>query len=315
MSEMTRRDLMRAATVAGVGVAVGATPAVLRATNAGPAKQPVLRFAHLTDMHITRERAGAEGYARALRSLDRHDPAFIITGGDHVMDASGQYKKDAVAFYDLYDKVLAENTKLPVYPCIGNHDVYGWTTKEASPDDPDFGKAMALDRLKLEQRYYSFDRAGWHFVILDNIARREPSYYGDLDAEQLEWLKGDLAANRLPAVVVTHIPLLSVTSMFNQGREPKGYGYTLPPTTMHHNVRPLLKLLSEHRVKLCLSGHMHQLDQVEYLGITFCCNGAVSGKWWHGPHLEFSEGYGVVDLYADGKVENRYVTYDWQARA
>jgi hypothetical protein len=27
------------------------------------------------------------------------------------------------------------------------------------------------------------------------------------------------------------------------------------------------------------------------------------------------EGYGIVDLYPDGTVENRYVTYGWQAKA
>jgi predicted MPP superfamily phosphohydrolase len=310
---------MRAAIAAGAGIAIGNVPALARAdahATVPPPRPDVLRFAHLTDMHVTDKDHGDQGYALALRSLDAHQPAFIITGGDHVMDASGQHKQQAVAWYDVYDKVLAANTKLDTFPCIGNHDVYGWTVKEPPANDAEFGKAMALDRLKLKQRYYSFDRGGWHFIILDNIMRREPLYYGDLDAEQFEWLKADLAASRLPKVVVTHIPLLSITSMFDSGKGPKGPGFVYETTdaNMHHNVRPLLKLLAANNVKLALSGHMHQVDQVEYLGITFCCNGAVCGNWWKGPHLEFDEGYGLVDLHPDGTFENRYLTYGWHAK-
>lgn len=317
MSETTRRDLMRAAVAAGVGAAIGGTtPRIARAADipaTTPGKRRVLRVAHLTDMHVTHENDSDKGFALALRSLDQYQPDLILSGGDHVMDASGQGKQQAVAWYDEYERVLAANTKLPVYPCIGNHDVFGWTTKVADPTDPAFGKAMPLDRLKLKSRFYSFDRAGWHFVILDNIMRREPSYYGNLDPEQEEWLRADLAASPLPKVVMTHIPLLSVSAIFDGGRDSDGPKHNLPDSDMHHNVRPLLKLLAAHNVKLCLSGHIHQVDRVEYLGITFCCNGAVCGDWWHGPYLEFPEGYALVDLYADGTFDNRYVTYGWKA--
>ena len=26
-------------------------------------------------------------------------------------------------------------------------------------------------------------------------------------------------------------------------------------------------------IKLCISGHIHLVDKIEYLGITYCCNG------------------------------------------
>ena len=52
----------------------------------------------------------------------------------------------------MYEKVLARNTKLPVYPCIGNHDVYGWTPKQDASADLDFGKKIALDGLSSPQR-------------------------------------------------------------------------------------------------------------------------------------------------------------------
>ena len=82
---------------------------------------------------------------------------------------------------------------------------------------------------------------------------------------------------------------------------------------MHANVMPIVELFRKHNVRLCLSGHMHMIDRVAFRGITFICDGAVSGNWWKGAHLEFPEGYGVIDLYADGTFEHQYVTYGWVA--
>jgi hypothetical protein len=65
-------------------------------------------------------------------------------------------------------------------------------------------------------------------------------------------------------------------------------------------------------VKLCLSGHEHLWDRVQYNAVTYVCNGAVCGNWWKGAYHETSEGYGVVDLYADGTFEVEYVRYGWQ---
>jgi hypothetical protein len=55
------------------------------------------------------------------------------------------------------------------------------------------------------------------------------------------------------------------------------------------------------------------VDRVDYRGHTFICDGAVSGNWWKGPRLSFPEGYGLFDLYPDGRFEHRYVTYGWDA--
>jgi 3',5'-cyclic-AMP phosphodiesterase len=67
-------------------------------------------------------------------------------------------------------------------------------------------------------------------------------------------------------------------------------------------------------VPLLLSGHIHLVDRVSYLGKTYVCDGAVCGNWWRGPCQQFAEGYGVVDLWPDGTFEHQYVTYGWKAR-
>ncbi len=83
---------------------------------------------------------------------------------------------------------------------------------------------------------------------------------------------------------------------------------------MHKDCLELKDLFAQHpNVKLCLSGHLHLLDRVDYNGVTYLCNGAVSGNWWKGRHKDCDEGYAVIDLYDDGSFEHQYVKYGWKA--
>ena len=76
-----------------------------------------------------------------------------------------------------------------------------------------------------------------------------------------------------------------------------------------------VKLFERHRnVRTCLSGHIHEVDRVDYQGVSYYCNGAVSGAWWKGKHHDCSEGYAMMNLYDDGTVEREYVPYGWRAR-
>ena len=84
---------------------------------------------------------------------------------------------------------------------------------------------------------------------------------------------------------------------------------------MHVDVQRLGQLFRKHpNVKLCISGHLHQIDRAEYRGVTYLSNPAVSGGWWNGKHLgTFGEMYTVLDLMPDGTFEHRYVSYGWKA--
>ena len=324
----SRRQLVTAgAATAGLAL-LGRDQTVVAAANVKeqPNRPRPLRVAHLTDMHVQPELRAGEGYAAALRSLKTLDPVpdLILTGGDHIMDAFEKDAKRAKTQWDLYEQVLAANTKLPVYPVMGNHDVWGWGQPgQIQPDAAGYGKAMAIDRLGMNgnRSYYSFDRGGWHFVCLDNIVRRGTGYYGGLDDPQAEWLIADLKANAAaggggkPVCVASHIPLLAACVFFDGDDRVRADFWHVPDAWMHRDVKPLLDLLRRGNVKLCLSGHIHLVDRVDYLGMTFLCNGAVSGGWWKGPNQEFAEGYGVLDLWPDGTFRHDYVTYGWKADA
>ena len=74
-------------------------------------------------------------------------------------------------------------------------------------------------------------------------------------------------------------------------------------------------MIQGHNVRLWLSGHIHQRDRIEYRGTTFINDGAVCGSWWKGPHQGVPEGFGIIDVWADGRFEHQYKTYGWQAKS
>ena len=313
-SLISRRGIIRTSMLAGVGLAAGA----VRAAETSPARGKAFRLAHLTDMHLVpgKTRSG-DGYAMALQSLQNLSPKpdLLITGGDHVMDSleTGHEKLDPM--WELYLKTFKDNTDLKHHSVIGNHDVLGWGAEESKipKATAGYGKALYCDKMELPKTYYSFDAGGWHFIILDNIDHgAHGGYAAALDGEQLEWLKGDLdvCPRETPICVLSHIPILAVCTYFFSAY--KGPGYTISPAMMQQDAHTLITLLKGYNVKLCVSGHVHMVDRIEYLGISFICDGAVSGNWWKGKHHEFDEGYGVFDFYGDGTFEHAYHSYGWK---
>lgn len=316
----SRRDAIRtigaAATIAAFSrVSLGAA----RPTQI-PGRTRSIRLAHLTDLHLQPELDAVAGVAACLHHVQSQadKPALILTGGDHVMDAFDQEYARASTLWDLVRKTIKDENSLPMRYCLGNHDVWGWNRSKSKTkgDEAGWGKSMALDHVELAKPYYSFDQAGWHFVVLDSV-RNDPDdpngYVGGLDNEQFEWLKNDLAAaNGANTLILTHIPMMTVTVLdakVDKGGDLKISGGLL--YTDWPRVKALLQ--ANPHVKCVIGGHMHRLDRVEFLGVTHLCNGAVCGNWWKGKHYEAAEGYSLLDLFDDGTVERTYVEYGWKA--
>jgi hypothetical protein len=126
--------------------------------------------------------------------------------------------------------------------------------------------------------------------------------------------RGPVQAGRGGAklVIISHIPIISVCAAVG-GKKP-GEAVTIPESRLMTDATRLHDLFLKHGgVKLCLSGHIHLRDRVEYDGITYLCDGAVSGSWWKGRSARCREGYGVVDLFEDGTWGHEYVEYGWKA--
>jgi len=320
---MLRREFLRCASL---GASSLLLPHATSKLWAGPSNDdPLFRFVHLTDIHVQPEREASLGMAKCLRAVEQLDPRpdFILSGGDLVYDVSSQQIPRANMLFDLYKSVLKDNTDLPVYQCLGNHDILDWSSEENETKSRLAAKELYLQKLEQDRTYYAFDHKGWRFYVLDSIQPapgRPFSYMGGIDEPQLEWLRRDLAAKpaERPAAVVSHIPILTVTALAKRPKRLSDDFYMTGGPSMYRNGVDMNLLLSKHNVKLALSGHIHELDRVDRGGVSFICDGAVCGGWWYGPNVdsgyEVQEGFGIVDIHADGRFEHRYHDYGWEAK-
>jgi hypothetical protein len=116
-------------------------------------------------------------------------------------------------------------------------------------------------------------------------------------------------------MVMSHIPIVSASAFFHGDNERSG-NWHVPGAWMHIDARLIKDLFARHtNVNACLAGHIHLVDRVDYQGVSYFCNGAGCGGWWGGEFQGVGNGYGIVDLFNDGSVENRYVEYGWTPRA
>lgn len=303
---------------AGLGVLGAAAAQRLELPAESPTRRRVLRLAHLTDIHVQPELGAGEGMAAALEHAQNlsDKPDLIVQGGDAIMDALAADKARTRTQWRLFHQTLNGVATLPVRHVVGNHDVWGWSLDNPSAADIAYGKDWAKDEFGLGAGYYSYDQAGWHFVVLDSVYPAEGGYTARLDDAQLEWLDGDLAATprSTPVCVISHIPILAASTYFDGDNETSG-NWQVPGAWMHIDARKIKDVFKRHgNVRLALSGHVHLQDEVHYLGVKYLCNGAVSGGWWGGPYQEFTNAYFTIDLFDDGSSESQVHTFGWRAR-
>lgn len=275
--------------------------------------KPCFRFVFMTDPHVQPERGAVEGTRQCIAAINGRDPAFVVTGGDLIMDALEVGPERLHLQWRLWDECLA-TLERPAYHAIGNHDVCGWSSRAiVKPGDADYGKKAFAQRYGQGRTYRSFDHEGWHFVLLDSVGQdpRTLDYRGWIDDEQIEWLKADLekAGPKTPTVLVTHIPFYSVWHQFVLGP-----GAALDGKSLVGNVHLLRDWLKRFNIRLVLSGHGHLHERIELGGVTYLQGGAVSGLWWKGPVNGDPEGFVEVDCEPDGTFSTRHLGYGWKRR-
>jgi 3',5'-cyclic-AMP phosphodiesterase len=281
-----------------------------------PERKRVLRIAHLTDMHVQPEKGAQAGFEKGLEACQSQSPDVIFCGGDLIMDALGTDLGRAQKQWDLFTAGVKASAGVPVRYALGNHDVWGWNNIDKHKDHALFGKQHAQDQLELASPYYSFTQAGWRIIVLDSTHRKldgSGGYTARLDDGQFEWLSDTLAGTPKdqPVLVLSHIPIFCACAFLDGDNEKSG-NWQVPGAWMHIDVRRIKDLFLKHpNVRLALSGHIHLADRVDYLGVSYFCNGAVSGGWWGGKYQEFGNGYAIVDLFDDGSFENKYMEYAW----
>lgn len=311
---LSRREILK---TTGAAAIAAAWPGAVAVGAEEQGKAESFRIAHLTDIHIQPELKGNEGFRKCMSVVHelKPRPDLILTGGDLVMDSMATEETRVRMLWDLY-KGITKDSDIPVRHGIGNHDVFGICTEKVARDNPQFGKKMFQDQLELERTTYSFDHKGWHIAMVDDIVPIEKGCYeGGFTDEVLAWLDADFkAAGDKPKLIVTHIPIVSVIVYHSlDGVTPVDPADLRSMTCA--NAGTILKLLRTHKVNLVLAGHLHDNEVIRHQYTTHIGEGAVCGAWWKGPQRLSREGFGVVDLHADGTFDHTYHDYGWDAKA
>jgi 3',5'-cyclic AMP phosphodiesterase CpdA len=318
-THFSRRTFLRsAAGLSAAGLLTACSGAITRRSTSS------LRLALLTDIHLTPAEPALSGMKRALAHAQAQQPPAqaILNGGDSIMESLETDASHTEAQWVAFTQILSQECDLPVYSVIGNHDVWGWANPDATiQQDPRYGKGWAVKALGLPHRYYAFEIGEWQFFALDSTHRPillpddpygDLAYTGRLDDEQFEWLAQQLVQSdpERPVCIFSHIPVLSAGEMIDGENEATG-NWLVPGAWVHIDARRLVELFHQHpNVRLCLSGHSHQHERLEYLGVTYVSGGAVCGRWWMGDYMHFAPGYVLLDLSPDGSCDSQFVDYN-----
>jgi alkaline phosphatase len=222
--------------------------------------KPKLRIGLVTDLHYADKDPWETRYfqesltklAEAAKRFDQEKPDLVVCLGDLI---------DSAPSLDAEKKTLAQVAKkfapLPGkhHFVVGNHCVENLTK-------PEF-----LGIVGQEKSYYSFDAAGYHFVVLDACFNSNGAPYGrknfkwadaKLPPAELEWLRADLRRSPLKSIVFVH-QCLDVAPPFGVQNGPE--------------VRKILE--DSGKVLAVLQGHFHWGNYQELGGLHYCTLSAV----------------------------------------
>lgn len=245
--------------------------------------EPLLRIGLVTDLHYAdKDPKGSRHYRESLAKLEeagaffgRHRPGFVVELGD-IIDAADSVETELGYLrrvHSAFAQVAGER-----HHVLGNHCVDTLTKQEF------------LGVVGQERSWYSFDRAGVHFVVLDACFRSDGSPYerknfdwkdANVPAEELEWLRGDLSGAGGPVIVFAH-QRLDRDDVHTVRNAPE--------------VRAILE--QSGKVSAVFQGHSHRNDLVDVGGIHYVTLRAMI----EGSGAE-NNGYGILEVGEGGSLK------------
>jgi len=206
---ITRRDLLKAS-----GALLGPLSAAgpLTAGNR-PDRKTIARFGLFADAHYADAEPRMRRYyrqstaklAECVKRMTEKKADFLIELGDFKDQARRPTKESTLAYLRRIEAAFKE-FKGPRYHVLGNHDA-------DSISKAQFLASVENAGIPRDSTYYSFDRKGLHFVVLDANYRADGADYdcgnfnwtdANVPKAELDWLKRDLAAAASPVIAFVH---------------------------------------------------------------------------------------------------------------
>jgi 3',5'-cyclic AMP phosphodiesterase CpdA len=216
-----------------------------------------LTFALISDLHFGPEAK----FAGKLRKLTAHAPLlsrefarrmndvvrpdFIVNLGDDLEDES--YAADRSRYAECLG--ILREARADLVNVAGNHDTV-YLKKE--------DLLAAWGKPADAELYSSFDRDGYHFIVLHTEERKDLDV--SVSPEQLAWLERDLGATELPTFVFMH------HSAADQDLRGNRWFEGSPHICLVRQRRELRRLFREQgRVLAVMNGHLHwnHLDVID----------------------------------------------------
>lgn len=260
-------------------------------------------FVFMTDVHLKPDSFIVAEFDKVLDTIHALEVDFVISGGDQVYDVMRGNVARSDSLFQLYKAKIAQ-LNIPVYNCVGNHDLFGiYPESEEHPSHVDYKYGM-FERY-FGNTYYSFSHKGWYFIVLNSLDVAEQRYYGRIGEEQLEWLRKGLSAISpdTPIVVTLHLPLVSVINQIYPGSS------TAHADSAFIQDRDLLlDVFKDHNLRLVLQGHLHWFEDIDIGSTRFVTGAAVAGRpSWRGEH-HGPRRFLVFDIEGDD-IDYRFIHY------
>jgi 3',5'-cyclic-AMP phosphodiesterase len=226
------------ATVWGMSGGVPKSFAMSRLPFLSDTERKSIFFAQVSDSHIGFAKEANKDVTATLREAVNklnslpQSPAFVLHTGDITQLAKAEE-------FDTANEVLRDIRTDRVFYVPGEHDV---ATDNGASYLQRYGKGAKGGG------WHSFDHTGVHFVGLVNVLNLKAGGLGSLGAEQIAWLKKDIAglSNSTPIVVFAHVPLWTVYPEWGWGTD---------------DSEQALGMLKRFGSVTVLNGHIHQIMQ------------------------------------------------------
>jgi len=280
---ITRRIFLKISILTAAGLYSGLSPVKANFSNS----QTNRRFGIVTDTHYAdipngKKTFNSESLAKmneCVETMNNEKVNFLIELGD-LKDISHPVSESITLEYlDAIEKVFTKFNG-PRYHVLGNHDM-DCISKEK------FLSHIENTGIPKRKKYYSFERIGLHFIVLDANYTSDGLDYEcgnfewsdtNIPQSEIDWIKKDLLSSEKPVIVFTHQLLDG----------------SFGPATINNAKKVRRVLENSGKVLAVFQGHLHKgryrkINKIHY----YTLRAMVLGKG------KENNSYAIVEIYND----------------